>query len=211
MPVNIVGQNSIVIAHQVNPSIFNPNWLIGQNIIQKGQIRENGIVTPQLVHLRTDEFELLVLPERIQLTPFGDMDKHAGVVLRVIGGIVTILEHTPYTAAGMNFIYSVDYPAEDYASRTRELLVKDNPLSLAFASKDARFGAYYSMDHAGLDCRLRLDVKPVRRPGGEELLNLSFNLQKEVPKESPIQPILDFLGKWDDARQVVDQIAHSIG
>jgi hypothetical protein len=96
MPVEAVGQNSVVVANQVNPSIFTPTWRMEQNVIPRDGIAPGAIFAPQLVQLSTDDYQLLVLPDRIQLIPICDEGRQSEVVQLVINGVVHRLPHTPY-------------------------------------------------------------------------------------------------------------------
>lgn len=207
MPVEAVHQNSVVVANQVNPTIFTPAWLYGQAaLIPQDTIEPGAIIAPQVVQIQTADFHLMVLPDRIQLTPKCEHDRQGDVVRRIMGGIVGQLPHTPYLAVGMNFAFHV-HPTSPYPQRDRELFGRENSVGQFFAAEDARFGAYYSQNYLG--CRLKLEIKPAHHieNRADEFFAFSFNFNKPIQRETAVQEIRDLLARWDEARQLAMRIA----
>lgn len=209
MSVESVGQNSIVVANQVNPTIFTPTWLAGNVLESADVIQPGAIVSPQFVQLQTADFHLLVLPERIQVTPRCSGNRQGEVARRIMGGIVHKLEHTPYTAAGLNFQFLIRFPADEFSQRVRTLFRHNNPPARFFDAPDALFGAYYSQDYLG--CRLKLSIKPGTVPGNpdDKLVEMDFNFHKEVAGADAVAKIDALLSQWDDARRLANEIAHA--
>jgi len=206
MPVDIVAadQNSVVLARQVNPSILTPQWLMQQHLIAADAIRDGTLIASQLVQIRTDDFELLVIPDRLQLAPTCAPERQGELVRHILGGIVNSLPHTPYVAVGFNFNYHVFYREEDFAARIRWLF-HDNPVSASFNVPDARFGAYYSKDFSVF--RLNLDIKPIIVPEQGEAILFHFNFNRDINAAGIIQ---DTLGHWDEARHMATTLMDAV-
>lgn len=208
MAVEQIDQNSVVVANQVNPTIFTPAWLGRQDLVPLDTIEPGAIVAPQVVQIQTADFHLMVLPDRIQLTPKCEHGRQGEVVRRIMGGIVERLPETPYFAAGINFTYHVR-PAVHFAQRDRELFGRENAVARFFADENARFGSYYSQDY--LDCRLKLEIKPAHHVENraDEFFAFSFNFHRPIHRETAVQEIQELLARWDEARQVALNIAAS--
>ena len=116
----------------------------------------------------------------------------------VVGSIVRSLPHTPFVGAGLNFTWDVWLENEDLGNLSRRLFaVPGNALFQAFEADDARLGAYLSK--ATLDCRMRLDIKPIKE--GREKLRLLSNFHLDIPPntDDPVPRILEHLARWDRA------------
>lgn len=210
MAIETVGQNSVVVAHQVNPTIFTPDWCAKQHLIPVESIKRGSIISPALCQLVTDEVQLVIVPDRIQLLPLVAEDQQGEVVARILGGIVDLLPHTPYSAAGMNFGYIVRHADGEFAQKNRQTLVHQTVFTPFFQDDNARFGAYYSQDYFG--ARLKLDVKPshaIADPA-DQFWNLEFNFHKDVNRDNACSEIKEFLGHWNEARALSRRIASAL-
>ena len=105
MAVKPVNASAVVVGHDVNLSIFTPPWLRDQKILSDEELAGDVVITPPMVRIPAPSFELLILPDRVQMRPSDDLDKAQSDILRVLGGIVSTLPHTPFTAIGLNFAY----------------------------------------------------------------------------------------------------------
>lgn len=201
-------RNSVVVANQLNVSLFSLPWLMRQGITTEEQVLPGAIFVPQMVQMRTADYELLLLPDRMQATMTCDEQQQAQTVVRVIGGIVRALPHTPYTAAGLNFVWLL--PCEgDFAHFNRRLIHAPPALAQQFAEDNARFGAYLSKVgiHGG---RLRIEIKPTRREERESLA-MSFNYSLDsLTRDNAVAEIEGLLARWDDARRDSETIANML-
>ena len=108
------------------------------------------------------------------------------------------LPHTPFVGAGLNFTWDVLPGREDMGSLSRRLFsVPESTFFQAFDADDARFGTYVSK--AAINCRMTLDIKPVKED--REKLRLFFNFHLDVPQnpDDAVPQILQHLARWDDA------------
>jgi len=220
MAVELVNASAVVVAHDVNLSIFRLPWLRDQKILSEEEVAGDVVITPPVVRIPARSFELLILPDRVQVRPSGDPGKAQSDILRVLGGIVTTLPHTPFTAIGLNFDYLMT-PEEHTEFQSWN---KDNfaaPFSLDLidsAQEKARFGAYYSFDTLGM--RLKADLKPTERTeqpeggvlkssAGPEAMLGKFNFHRDLKEHPGVGEILQVLGRWNDAASLALKMAEA--
>jgi len=220
MAVELVNASAVAVAHDVNLSIFRLPWFRDQKILSEEELAGNVVITRPMVRIPTPSFELLILPDRVQVRPSDDPGKAQSDILRVLGGIVSTLPHTPFTAIGLNFDYLMT-PEEhtEFQSWNKESFAA--PFSLDVidsAQEEARFGAYYSFDTLGM--RLKADLKPVQRieqPDGDilkspmdpEVMLGKFNFHRDLKERSGVSEILQVLGRWNDAASLALKMAEA--
>lgn len=210
--VTLHDYNVVVVAQNLNPSIFTQLWLVKQGIFSEDEFKQGSFFTPAAVNILTDSANLLVVPDRLQLT-FLKQELQQEVAKKVIGTVVETLPHTPYTAIGFNFNWIIE-PEDDkeFPATLRRLFLPDkNPLAGTFDSNDARFGIYMSKNT--ITMRLKLDIKPfiVTSPaiGKKEVLQLNFNFHKDVKGED-VKIIIETLDKFTIAAEISKEIAGEV-
>jgi hypothetical protein len=193
--------NVVIVARQFNPSVFSQSWLIKNEILLEEDFPPRWVYSPLLVDVPSKAFHLSVLPEQLQFAPVSPSEASQDLLLAKVGKIVETLPHTPFVAAGLNFVWQVFHETGSVAAMTRGAFFNGNvPLFRHFDAEDARFGAYMSKDVLG--CRLRLDVKPVtiaRKGESQSCLQFSFNFHRQISEEDMVGSILDLLGRWSEA------------
>ncbi len=212
----------VVVANDVNLSIFKPPWLVNTGIFREVELQGQVVISPVAVQISSPCFEFSVFPNRLQLTLANPNEQSAQYVDRVLGGIVRLLPHTPYAGVGLNFAYFVaPAPGVSFGDWNRRVFSTQVTQVIADADvQDPKFGGYCSL--GALDGRLRIDMRPVRGEGGisklceswregEELMRISFNYHNDVGGSSPEgASVGKILEKWKDAlrlsRQIVDRI-----
>ena len=218
MPAELVNASAVIVAHDVNISIFKPRWLLRQNILSEEELADESVMSPTFVRIPTAAFELLVLPDRIQFRPAPDQPRVQSDLLRVLGGIAGTLPHTPFTAIGLNYDYMIepaseidfhDWDQQRFAAPISRSVVGDE-------SSGARFGSYFSFDVLGM--RLKADLRPVRvetasgaeddRPKApKEAILGKFNFHRDLVQSPPVSEVLEVLGNWDSAATYASQLA----
>ena len=218
MCVELVNASAVIVAHDVNLSIFKPLWLVRQSILSEEDVADHSVISPGLVRIPAPRFELLVLPDRVQLRPARDSEQAQSDLLRILGGIVSALPHTPFTAIGLNFDYKIT-PEGDVAFEAWDRRQFGAPFSLAAIDEeqeDARFGAYFSCN--ALQMRLNADIKPMRAPDkteaknapsatSEEVIRGKFNFHRDLTQSPAVSEILEVLGRWDAAASFAETLA----
>jgi hypothetical protein len=209
--ITLNDSNIVLIAKNLNPSIFSQLWLVKQGIIFENEFKQGSFFTPPAVNILTEVFSLLVVPERLQLA-FFKHEHEWEIAKRVIGVVVESLPHTPYTAIGFNFNWSIEPGNEkEFPSNLKRLFLSGkNPLAKDFDVDDARFGIYMSKNI--IDMRLKLDIKPVimTSPVNKEFLQLNFNFHKDV-KDDAVRIIIETLSNFtiaaDMSKEMVVEVS----
>ena len=167
--VEQVGENvfcgpssTVLVANDVNVSIFKSAWFGRNQVISEDEMLDDVLISPGIVQIPTRNFQVIIVPNRIQFfLPPQRFDVGQQEIDRVLGTIVRLLPHTPYTAIGLNFEYIVTPPSADtFYEWNRKWF--SAPLVEKFPEakdKTSRFGSYFSMD--SLEMRLKIDIKPV--------------------------------------------------
>lgn len=197
----LVMQNVVVVAQNLNPTIFSQIWLVRNSIFQEDDLQgPNNIFTAAAVNIDTTDLSLLVMPERLQVAMKADDMSMASKKLELI---ISALPHTPYRAIGFNFNWIIEPKnAATYASDVRKMFLADgNPLRSVFSDDNARFGSYLSIDK--FDMRLKLDIKPsfLNNEKTIEALAVSFNYHKDAEQLDPAKTIIASLQNLQLARE----------
>lgn len=206
----LVGSNLVVIAHQFNPSILSQLWLVRNGILAEEEFREGCLFSDQIAKIEAADFSLLVVPPQLQFNSKVPAEQQAELVATKVGRIISALPHTPYRGVGLNFHWHIAPEDGDVHALARSLFCsRDRPLSAAFDTEDARFGAYFSKDILG--CRLKLDVKPITHQSEEETkeyLLFTFNFHLDIPEqeEEPVEIIARHLQRWGRAKEEATRI-----
>ena len=104
--VQLVETSIVFVANQLNLSIFNPLWFVKQGILREDEFTAETVITPAFVQIPTSGFNLLIIPDRLQMQllprtfPIAANEFH-----RVLGGIIKSLPHTPLKGVGLNFSF----------------------------------------------------------------------------------------------------------
>lgn len=209
MAVELVNASAVIVAHDVNLSIFRPPWLRDQGILTDDELQGDVVATPVVVRIGARGFELTVLPDRLQFRPALQSDNANSDLLRVLGGIVSALPHTPFTAMGFNFGYRIIQPKGiDFAQWNRSRFA--SPVAFAVipsgAQGTAHYGTYFSFD--ALDMRVKVDLKPIRKEGFA--MHSDFNFHRDLPQDPSIAEILRYLANWNTAALIAHEIAEKI-
>jgi hypothetical protein len=203
----LLSTNVVIVARDLNPSLFSQIWLDKHDIIKEEEFSDKSVFTPPIIQALTDDFQLLVIPERLQLTIINKQINDSELVMDKVGKIVQLIPHTPFTAIGSNFHWKIipDLP-EEFIDFMNKLFIKpENPLYKQFAEENARFGAYLSKDIFGT--RLKLDIKPVRNKiDDSEYLQFTFNYHLELTDGEHIDQMLDFLKNWELMKKNSEEI-----
>jgi hypothetical protein len=210
MAATPVDQNSVVIAQNVNATIFSQLWLVEKGLVGRDEFGDGCVFSPGFCQVQTASYSLLVLPDRMQMTIYQNASDPQATVRNLLGKIVEFLPETPYRAVGLNFNWHLTYPDGSPEHSTRRWFFHENAISTAFGSADCRFGAYYSKDVFD-GVRLRLNASPIVHEG-QQLLGLAFNFNRDLaPPRVAKDDILGLLGRWNEAAEMAKGIALSLG
>jgi len=208
-----ISENVVIVAKNLNPSLFSQLWLIKQGIVSEEGLMGNCVFTPFVTQVFTTDFQLFVVPEQLQFTLSDKSKDNSELIKDKLGSIIQKIPHTPYVAIGTNFHWKVapDLPT-GFVEFMRNLFMKQSiPLYSQFSESDARFGAYLSKDIFG--SRLKLNVTPVRtikggkQNGSDEFFQFAFNYHLDlVDTEQAVDKMLEFLEKWNAMKRYSEDI-----
>lgn len=204
--------NVVIVSNSFNVSIFSQIWLIKNGIMNEDDFSKGYLFSPMAVQTESNDFSLLVVPERLQFTLRDLSEKAPDLIMSKVGKIVETLPHTPFKSVGLNFNWCADSETQPFDQFNHSLFWKEkSPLYEAFNQENARFGAYMSQDF--MNFRLKLDIKPITRKtpdGTVELLQFAFNFHRDLEPESAKSQILDTLKSWSDAKKTASEIISKI-
>jgi len=222
MKVKLAEQTVVVVANDVNISIFKPWWLIANGIVQESEvISDNVVISPVAIHIPTVGFELGIFPNRIQMVFYPNSDNIQESINRIMGQIIQKLPHTPYTGIGLNYNYLLSLEKSNFYSWTKKNLSSDftNSITIDDNSKP-KYGSYLSFDF--LDGRLKLDVKPVTGNDqissvdsdwlqGKDLIRANFNFHYDINvQRNSIENMLNILKLWVKNLAKADEIINKL-
>ncbi|MBL8695033.1 MAG: hypothetical protein JNJ88_13145 [Planctomycetes bacterium] len=202
------GAALIVVARNLNPSIFSQIWLVDEGLVDHGCAFDTPSVTAQEMSQHSfQELQFLALPDRFQIT-FTSVDDKTGTRATTLASkIVEKLPHTPFRAIGINFEYVIRSTSEFERSLIRW---PAESVAAPFSSSTARLGviAVGSVKEA----KLTLEMRPGEEAGEKTALikfNFHFDLP-ERPKNSRIEALASALAQWTDLRRDSLAIAEEI-
>lgn len=212
MPWSYTGSVAVIVAQQFNAPIITQLWLVRNGILTDEEFQEGSIFSDVFVQVRSNSFQMLVLPDQLQMVPTVPRDQEQVVLVQRLGRLVRELPHTPYKALGLNFAWHLTPADGNIARLSREMFfVPDRTLQRSFADENAHYGGYLSKDFLGF--RLKLEVKPVIVPliGGqvESRLHFGFNYHFDL-REDAARQIEERLQHWNEARQETERIVDSV-
>jgi len=212
MPWTHAGSVAVIVAQQFNSAILSQLWLVRNEILRDEEFQEGSIFSDVVVQVRSTPFQMLVLPDQLQMVPTVSRDQEQEILLQRLGRLVRELPHTPYRALGLNFAWHLTPADGNIARLSRDMFfVPNRPLHQSFGEENAHFGGYLSKDILGF--RLKLDVKPliVSLEGGrvENRLHFGFNYHFDLQEDAARQ-IEERLQHWNEVRQESERIVDSI-
>ncbi len=210
--------NIVIVANDVNLSIFKPDWLVKVGIFEQEELHGAVVLTPLTANIPTKDFVLTVLPNRIQCDILPGNKQPAKTINRVVAGIVQTLPHTPYTAVGLNFVYAVR-PDEDrhFVGWISKYFGSAFTHNLGYTEgNNPLYGSYVSFDVLGMRLKLTMVPTEIKTIGpaapahwkiGELFLQTSLNFHCDVTGETdPAKAVVEALAKWDLASGLAEEI-----
>lgn len=209
METTLVSSNVVVIATAFNPSVVRESFLHAIGVVTPKSILAGFVFSEQVVNVPTKRFNILVVPQQLQVVPVERADAHE-VVRTVVPAIVKALPHTPYVAAGINFVWHLSPTDETLEQATRRLFgAQAGPLADVFAAEDACFGFFASKDLAGV--RLKADIKPihVKAPGmpRREGIQCAFNFHVDLTEADAAAEVSALCARWRELDALAEELS----
>ena len=203
---------SIVLVGQFNPAIFQPAWLAAQKLIrqEEAEAATIEIIHPSVVRFATEWFTLEVSQGRFAVE---STNPACAESLRdLVSGIFTILEHTPFSQAGVNSSMHFALSSADRWHALGHILAPKEPWAGVLGA-----GGLRSLTLAGkrdeAASKIHVTVEPSLRvlPHGV-YINVNEEFECRPGPEAPRQLMASLLGEWSAARAYATRVAeHLLG
>jgi hypothetical protein len=224
--VVFAGTSVVLVTSEMELSQFKPVWLAKMDMLKPEEISPSCLITPHAIQIPTEVFNLLILPEKLQMVFAEDREEVVVEPLnRILGGILTKIGPIPARAMGVNFDYFFGpAPAVDFGAWNRKLF--SSVLSAEMTSEtivNHRFGSYVSFAFEGF--RLKIKFSPVKGAvaapaiieqlqNATEWMQANFNFHLDLSQNDPTGAAHEALLKWkkaaDKAREILHQIPSGI-
>jgi hypothetical protein len=203
--------NVVVIASTFNVNILSTVWLFENQIFTNKELK-GATSSPLIVEAQSNDFRLLLIPERLQFSINPKYKKAKKLILSKIGKLIELLPHTPFTAAGLNFTYYVTPSDKDIYKLSRSLFCNEkSKLFNDLEEENVRFGGYFSKDLLGT--RFKVDVKPIivtMNNIKKEMLQFSFNFNMNLNQDDDYTKIIDLFNKLDEAKTICKKLINKV-
>lgn len=131
MEFSLTGANIVVLAKNHNPSIVTKEWLTDNKIFEENIV--NFVHTPIFSTVETNNFNLIVDSDRLQLSIKKVTTSNIRNLPQIIMSYISKLPETPYTAIGFNHIY--------------QIMVRPKRLKEIFSPDDKKFREIFEGDY----------------------------------------------------------------
>ncbi len=215
----LVNASVVIVAHDVNLSVFNPVWLVREGVLEEAELDwERSIFMPSMIQIHTRSCEFSVFPNRLQLTFPPDGPHLQPEILKILGTIVAKLPHIPYSALGMNLDYLITPIESEFVEWNQRVFGAQVASNLGGVTD--RYGSYYSTN--AINRRLRTTCRPMRldekncppnwgQADNQEVVKIDLNYHMDLDKSDSNSVIFKSLGEWDIIKQHADGVIESIG
>jgi hypothetical protein len=196
----------VIVASEVRVATFTQLWLVDKAVLPREMLADS-IFTPMVVNAATQDVQLTVVPNRIQIAsrrPEGipEVARTASRFLEAADSAIGV------SAVGINYRFVLTGESADaFAART-ERLVGDLPSLESFKKgQKPRFGI--SAIRVDGKIRTQLEVSPVHAfPAGVEAVLVSVNSQLDTSSRQ--EAIADLLNRSEDLKSTAELIATSV-
>lgn len=215
----ILNQSSVVvIANDVNISIFRESWLLRNQVLREDELGGQTLFSPAVVQVGTDLWNFLVVPNRIQLTFKQDYEGRQNDMLRIVGRIADLLPHTPFTGVGLNLHYRLRPDGGDgfLEWNHREFRSTFVDRLDGFGAGDNLYGTNFQMDFEGITLKGELrpatalqtiGIPPYHIEQGQSLMAASYNFHADLSDPPDPQEIRRTLERFNEVSQIADEFS----
>lgn len=206
----IIAQNIVLVTNGLNVNSFSQYWFIKKGIFAEDDFLGDSVFTPGLALVSSQDCQLTVLPNQIQLELKSDNPEMAlqSVRNRMVK-LIKCLTNVRVIAIGVNFIWKLDDNERDITVLSKSLFGETAAsIGSYFNKADTRYGAYYSQN-VDQQTRLKLDIKPsmVKENGQTvDFMMYNFNFHCDVPEQLMEETLLDQVNKWQQFYKLANEL-----
>lgn len=199
----------VMVGENIAVAQFDQRWMTQHGILLDVD-KEPGFFTPFAVQQRTSQYELLVMPNRIQLapTPTTDLDKACELLNKGASALLEADDNMlPLTAIGINLGFIVYGAADENLRKANSsLLSLDSGIPSLFDTADSRFGVTARKLLDGL--QVNLDLQPILRSDkAAEGFLAKLNYHRDVKSKEEARELLSKIKTLKDfARSVIGTV-----
>lgn len=204
----------VLVARQHNPSILNPDFLRDNGIVPGGwQTRSPPITTEVFAQATFQEgLQFTAEPDKLAITAHARQLKDPVSTLQSAAErYVEVLPHVPYTAVGLNSIYSLPMDDDDPNEQLVEKAFRSDLTNLTYRNTIPRTSAtlHYSFDDYKANISLNTGtVKQDDQP--MQALIFSFNGHHGLPEKAGAPATLALIKKLgvklEEHRTMLDEV-----
>jgi hypothetical protein len=212
MPVELEDQTIVVAANRLNPAIFGEHWLITRGVLPEAELTGQRLCTPVFAVAETDDVQLMVVPERLQVTA-----KSGGVPIERLATPARVatshLPETPYLAVGINYKWKV-FPedGESVPDFSRRQFRVPGPFADAVGGDAATWGTQVLLPshggHLTVLIRAALEGGRPETPAGYLLAELNYHF--DARGDNAVALVAGALGQAEATRGDGERIVTSL-
>jgi len=169
---SLSGANIVILAKNHNPSIVTKEWLAQKEIIKEDIV--NFTHTPLFSLVETTNFNLIVDPNRLQISVKKVIPENIENLPKIIETYITKLPETPYAAIGFNYSYRITMGGRSL----KDIFSFDDKILRKIFSNDYRLGV--TVHFTVRDFVVQVNLQP---PNEELKANLNFHFGSENSEE----------------------------
>lgn len=175
--INLIDTNIVILAKNHNPSIVSKEWLKLHGIVEENENFSKFIHTPILSYVETDNFRLIVDPDRLQISLVKINDENIESLPNITEKYISQLPETPYTAIGLNYNYNIELQAE---SLKRIFNPHKDKFTKLF-TENYQLGGMIIFNHSNFI--VKIDIKPTFNETEKIIVNFNFHCDSEKIEE----------------------------
>jgi hypothetical protein len=214
-----VNGGSIVLTGSFNPTIFQPQWFVRQNLLpaEECEKAEIKVIAPQVCEFQTERFIIQVTTERF--SALSKPDANPAPLRDLVAGTFFTLEHTPLKALGLNRDMHFALPSEEQWHRIGDTLVPKDVWKGILQGRVGMRSLLVSAEVPGFpdakqeSTRLSIRVEPSERV--KFGLYIQVNEHFDAPKNEGHSYLMERIrsrweGAYNYAAEVADYVISSI-
>jgi len=203
MQIKLSSTNIVVLAKNHNPAIASTDWLKSEGIFDEKAI--NSTNTSVFSFFESEGFLLTVTPEHLQAALKSPIESNVPRLQKSVSTYIKALPHTPFTAVGLNYIWTLGFDTQENASIYLKnlFIVDDNKIKTSLGKNNYQAGGILVFEDEIF--RVRLLAEIVKQ--APENISCNFNYHADVKNSQDVlQAISVFQCKNTESKQIVSHL-----
>lgn len=173
MAFSLTGFTIVIFAKNHNPTIISKEWLTDKEIIKEKV--NNFAHTPVFSVIQTEDYDLIVDPERLYLTGKKANDKNIKRLIEITKKYSGTLPEIPYKGLELRYVYEI----ESDEKRLKELFAKNDKLFKSLFGEKYQISGTIKSDYKGFVCNSKF-LKFKNKIIGDICFNLKLDTEKDI-------------------------------